>query len=60
VSLLNYWLLINIIDQEDEFIETGLPKKIDKYNVKGKKRKKYLRDKKAPRPPHSGNLYKYF
>jgi len=29
--------------------------KVDKNNIKGKKRKKCLRDKKAPRLPHSGN-----
>ncbi|KAL5244650.1 hypothetical protein ACI65C_012060 [Semiaphis heraclei] len=42
--------------QEDEFVENDSSKKIDKNNVKGKKRKKYLRDKTAPRPPHSGYI----
>ncbi|XP_060836575.1 LOW QUALITY PROTEIN: high mobility group protein 20A-like [Rhopalosiphum padi] len=42
--------------QDDEFIENGMSKKVDKNNVKGKKRKKYLRDKTAPRPPHSGYI----
>jgi hypothetical protein len=32
-----------------------MSKKVDKNNVKGKKRKKCLRDKTAPKPPHSGN-----
>lgn len=34
-----------------------MSKKIDKNNIKGKKRKKCLRDKTAPRPPHSGKQY---
>ncbi|XP_060863008.1 high mobility group protein 20A-like [Metopolophium dirhodum] len=42
--------------QEDEFIENGMPGKVDKNNIKGKKRKKCLRDKKAPRLPHSGYI----
>lgn len=42
--------------QDDEFIENGAPKKVEKNNVKGKKRKKCLRDKTAPRPPHSGYI----
>ncbi|XP_050059051.1 high mobility group protein 20A-like isoform X2 [Aphis gossypii] len=42
--------------QDDEFIENGVPKKVDKNHVKGKKRKKCLRDKTAPRPPHSGYI----
>ncbi|XP_022176109.1 high mobility group protein 20A-like isoform X2 [Myzus persicae] len=42
--------------QEDKFIENDMPKKNDKNNVKGKKRKKCLRDKTAPRPPHSGYI----
>ncbi|XP_026817496.1 high mobility group protein 20A-like [Rhopalosiphum maidis] len=43
-------------DQDDAFIENGIPKKVDKNNVKGKKRRKCLRDKTAPRPPHSGYI----
>ncbi|XP_015380071.1 PREDICTED: high mobility group protein 20A-like [Diuraphis noxia] len=47
---------MNKSGQEDEFIKNGLSKKIDKNNVKCKKRKKCLRDKTAPRPPHSGYI----
>ncbi|XP_025191975.1 high mobility group protein 20A-like isoform X1 [Melanaphis sacchari] len=43
-------------DQDDAFIENGMPKKVDKNNMKGKKRRKCLRDKTAPRPPHSGYI----
>lgn len=50
-----YYLLSNVIGQEDELLENGNTKKIDKNNVKGKKRRKCLRDKTAPRPPLSGN-----
>lgn len=32
-----------------------MSKKVDKNNVKRKKRRKCVRDKTAPRPPHSGN-----
>lgn len=39
---------------DNEFLTNGVPKKNEKNNVKGKKRKKCLRDKTAPRPPHSG------
>jgi len=47
------------VDQNDDtFIENGMSKKVDKNNVKRKKRRKCLRDKTAPRPPHSGNLNK--
>jgi len=55
IPLPTYYLFLNVIGQDDEFIENGLLKKVDKNNVKGKKRKKCLRDKTAPRPPHSGN-----
>lgn len=50
--MINYILFI--VDQVERFIENGVPKKIDKNNVKGKKRKKCLRDKTAPRLPLSG------
>ncbi|XP_060847331.1 high mobility group protein 20A-like [Rhopalosiphum padi] len=43
-------------DQDDAFIENGITKKVDKNNVKGKRRRKCLRDKTAPRPPHSGYI----
>jgi len=36
-------------------MESGMSKRVDKNNIKGKKRKKCLRDKTAPRLPHSGN-----
>lgn len=36
------------------FLENGVSKQLDKNNVTGKKRKKCLRDKAAPRPPLSG------
>ncbi|XP_016655775.1 high mobility group protein 20A isoform X2 [Acyrthosiphon pisum] len=42
--------------QEDVFIENGMSEKVDKNNVKGKKRIKCLRDKTAPRLPHSGYI----
>ncbi|KAL4132070.1 hypothetical protein QTP88_009288 [Uroleucon formosanum] len=42
--------------QEYEFMESGMPKKIDKNNVKIKKQKKCLRDKTVPRLPHSGYI----
>ncbi|XP_025190332.1 high mobility group protein 20A-like isoform X2 [Melanaphis sacchari] len=42
--------------QDDDIIENCMPKKVDKNNIKGKKRKKCLRDKTAPRPPHSGYI----
>jgi len=45
---------ISIVDQDKEFVENEMSKKIDKHNIKGRKRKKHLRDKSAPRPPHSG------
>jgi len=43
---------MSYLGQEDEFIENGIPEKVYKNNVKRKKR---LRDKTAPRLPHSGN-----
>ncbi|XP_050063345.1 high mobility group protein 20A-like isoform X1 [Aphis gossypii] len=43
-------------DQDDVFVENGISKKVDKNNAKGKKRRKCLRDKTAPRPPHSGYI----
>lgn len=42
--------------QDNEEFLTNVSKKIDKINMKGKKRKKCLRDKTAPRPPHSGYI----
>lgn len=50
-------ILFNI---DTEFITNGVTKKNDKSNVKGKKRRKCLRDKTAPRPPHSGKYNKMF
>ncbi|XP_022169941.1 high mobility group protein 20A-like [Myzus persicae] len=47
---------MDVSDQEDIFIENGISKKVDKNNVKRKKRRKCLRDKTAPRPPHSGYI----
>ncbi|XP_060859357.1 high mobility group protein 20A-like [Metopolophium dirhodum] len=47
---------MDISDQDDAFIENGMSKKVDKNNVKRKKRRKCLRDKTAPRPPHSGYI----
>lgn len=43
-----------IVGEDEEFVENGMSKKGDKHNIKGRKRKKHLRDKSAPRPPHSG------
>uniref|UniRef100_A0A2S2NTA2 High mobility group protein 20A n=1 Tax=Schizaphis graminum TaxID=13262 RepID=A0A2S2NTA2_SCHGA len=43
-------------DQDDVFIENGIPKKVDKNNVKGKKRGKCLRNKTAPIPLDSGYI----
>jgi len=45
---------MSYLGQEDESIGNGMPEKFDINNVKGKKRKKCLRDKAAPRLPHSG------
>lgn len=42
------------LETDNELLTNGVPKKNDKNNVKGKKRKKCIRDKTAPRPPHSG------
>lgn len=50
----NWIKCCNIVAQDDEFVENGMSKKNEKHNIKGKKRKKHLRDKTAPRPPHSG------
>ncbi|XP_026818943.1 high mobility group protein 20A-like [Rhopalosiphum maidis] len=47
---------IDKLDQNNTFIENGIPKKVDKNNVKGEKRKKCLRDKTAPRPPDSAYI----
>lgn len=47
------YILLNT-DHDEEFLENGVSKKMYKNNVKGKKRRKCLRDKTAPRPPHSG------
>lgn len=44
-----------IVVQDNESLENGVAKKNAKNNIKGRKRKKCLRDKTAPRPPHSGN-----
>ncbi|XP_050422160.1 high mobility group protein 20A [Adelges cooleyi] len=42
--------------QDEDYLENGVPKKMEKTDVKTKKRKKCLRDKAAPRPPLSGYI----
>jgi len=57
--LLNLFIVI-FVDQDNEEFLTNISKKMDKINMKGKKHKKCLRDKTAPRPPHSGKIIHFF
>jgi len=60
LELLFYLFIVIIVVQDNEEFLTNVSKKIDKINMKGKKRKKCLRDKTAPRPPHSGKIINSF
>jgi len=55
VPLRTYCLHLNIKGQDKEVGKNGTPTK-DKTNYPEKKtRRTYLRDKRAPKPPHNGN-----
>jgi len=51
VLLRTYCLRLNIAGQDKEINKKGTPKNY----VERKTRRTYLRDKRAPKPPHSGN-----
>lgn len=55
VPLLTDCLHLNIAGQDKEINKNGTPKNDNKNYVKSKTRRTYLRDKRAPKPPNSGN-----
>jgi len=50
-----YCLHLNFAVQYKESNKNGTPKNDDKNGAKSKIRRAYLRDKRAPKPPLSGN-----
>lgn len=52
-KILNYYMrLIRTVADDEMFLRNGASEKVVTSNAK--KRKRYLRDKMAPRPPYSG------
>lgn len=55
MSLRTYYLHLNVAGQNKEISKNGKPKKDNNNYIERKIRRTYLRDKRAPKPPHTGN-----
>lgn len=55
MPLRTYCLHLNVKGQDKEVGKNGTPTKDKKNYPEKKTRRTYLRDKRAPKPPHNGN-----